>query len=448
MENKKNYDLTDKYSIIRHAKRLKGHTLKDFIITGEIDSANKGGFGQVLESGYFHLDNNNIPLPDFIEVGVELKSTPMKKLKKGSYAPKERLVLGIINYVEIAEQSFEESFMIKNKNLLIIFYLYEEIKDPMEYKILDVVEWIFPQKDLEIIKKDWEKIKDMVMRGSAHEISGGMTFYLEAMTKGAGHGKDLREQPFSDILAKQRAFGLKGRYVKHIFESSKPDIITSPMITDVSILKEKHIEDIVVEKLSPYVGMSISEIIEKTGIMIKGGKDRYAGFVRALLGVEGRYIEEFENAGIIMRVIRPESDGRLVESISFPYIRYDEIVYESWEESDFYDRVTSRFLFVILQKIKGSKELVFRGIKFWSMPENDLDIVHEVWEDTVRKIQNGNYDDFIPLSADMIAHVRPHGRDSRDLAVGPDGNWHSKKCFWLNAKYIVKSIITPFLKYE
>ncbi len=447
------YNPKDKKSILEHAKKLKGNTLNDFLALGEIDTSNKGGFGQILESGYFHLDNNSNPLPDFNEVGIELKATPMRKLKKGTLSPKERLVLGIINYVELAKQSFEESFLSKNQNLLIIFYLYEEEKNPMDYKILDVVEWEFPPGDLEIIKKDWEKIKRMVECGKAHEISGGMTFYLEAMPKGMGGGRDLRNQPYSTIPAMQRAFGLKSRYIRHIFESSKyhklsrfSNDIESFLPITTSELKEKHIEDIIEGRLSPFVGMTINEILKRMGTTLKGGKDKYASLVRTMLGVKGRKIEEFEKAGITMRVVRSEYNGRLKESVSTPYIRYDEIINESWESSTLYEIISSRFLFVILQKTKCNTELVFRGIVFWSMPEKDLDTVHKVWIDTVYKIRNGDYDNFIPISAKMVSHVRPHGRDSKDLTPGPDGALYLKKCFWLNANYIVNSILSPFFK--
>lgn len=427
------YDPKDKESILKHAKKLKGQTLNDFLIVGEINENNKGGFGQILEQGYFHLDNNNKPVPDFKEVGMELKSTPMRKLKNGSHSPKERLALCIINYEDIVNQTFEESFMAKNKNLLIVFYLYEKEKRPLEYRILDTTEWIFPENDLEIIRRDWKDIRDMVNQGLAHEISGGMTFYLEAMPKGAGHGKDMRIQPFSDIPAMQRAFGLKGKYVKQIFNSLKD---FEPVVKDSSELKYRHIEEIVAEKFAPYIGLSIEEILDMTGIVFEEGKGRYASLVRAMLGVKKRNIEEFEKAGIIMKTLRLEHNGKLKESISFPYIRFDEIVDEEWEESVAYDIMASRFLFVVFQKSQDGKTSLFRGIKFWSMTNDDLEMVHLVWQNTVDKIKAGDYDNFIPISGCKISHVRPHGRDSKDLAMGPDGKKYKKQCFWLNARYV------------
>lgn len=431
------YDSSSKESILKFAKELKGKTLGHFISEGEISENNKGGFGQVLESGYFFIENNNEPTPDFKEVGIELKSTPMRKLKRGGHSPKERLVLGIINYEEIVDQTFEESFLTKNKDLLIIFYLYEKGKHPLEYKILDVTEWIFPEEDLEIIRRDWNIIRNMVVRGQAHEISGGMTFYLEAMPKGAGHDRDLRKQPYDDTLARQRAFGLKNRYVKVIFDSLKD---SEPVIKDIRDLKNCHIEDVVVGIFAPYVGLSVDAVLKKTGIVLNRGKDRYASLARAMLGVKTRKIDEFEKAGIKMKTVRLENNGNLKESMSFPYIRYSEAVNESWEESDFYEDVTSRFLFIVYQFGTDKKTLFFKGIKFWSMCEEDLETVRYVWEDTMKKIKMGDYDNFIPISADKISHIRPHGRDSSDVTMGPEGDMHTKKCFWLNSNYIKRIV--------
>lgn len=64
------------------------------------------------------------------------------------------------------DQTFEESFMAKNKDLLIVFFLYEKEKTPLEYLILNTTEWIFPDGDLEIIKRDWNDIREMVVNGA------------------------------------------------------------------------------------------------------------------------------------------------------------------------------------------------------------------------------------------------------------------------------------------
>ena len=77
---------------------------------------------------------------------------------------------------------------------------------------------------------------------------------------------------------------------------------------------------------------------------------------------------------------------------------------------------------------------------FWTMPSADLEVARKFWEDTKKKIKQGIYDQFIKISADRICHVRPKGRDSRDLMETPQGTREKKKCYWLNSEYIRRQI--------
>ena len=115
------YDDGDARPILGYAAKLTGHTLKDLLgqesgFIGGKDT--KGYFGQLVEKGYFMIDNNSRPVPDFDKVGIELKVTPLKALKKG-LTSKERLVLGIIDYNEVPSKRFR-IFSDKNSHLLIV----------------------------------------------------------------------------------------------------------------------------------------------------------------------------------------------------------------------------------------------------------------------------------------------------------------------------------------
>ena len=87
-----------------------------------LNSKNKNSIGDIFES-WFGKVKDSESRPDLEEAGVELKATPIKKLKNGQYSAKERLVLNIINYNEVAEETFEEShFLYKNNIMEIAFY--------------------------------------------------------------------------------------------------------------------------------------------------------------------------------------------------------------------------------------------------------------------------------------------------------------------------------------
>lgn len=240
---KLSYNPKDKKSVIDYAKLLKGKTLREICVP-EILKHNytgKGNFGQILEKFYFGYDPNSKSEADFFEIGMELKTSPLKQLKNNEYRSKERLVLNIINYLEVVNQQFENSdFWKKNANILLIFYLHQAGYDILDYLIKLVDEWNFPSTDLEIIKKDWELIKQKIADGKAHELSEGDTFYLGACTKGA-NASSVRKQPFSDIPAKQRAYSLKQGYVNHIIASIANDAtgVYGKLIPSEAVAKSK-----------------------------------------------------------------------------------------------------------------------------------------------------------------------------------------------------------------
>jgi DNA mismatch repair protein MutH len=229
----KPYDLHDKTSILNFAKKLQGKTLRDVLnpvrISGIenklISAGNKGRFGQLVENHYFEYESNSDSAPDF-PCGLELKVTPFKILKNGLLSPKERMVCNIINFMTVVDENWENStFLGKNVESLLIRYV-----DPMDasisqldYKFLDVrVHNLHDSGDIEQFEKDWNVIVNKIKSGKAHQISEGDTKFLGACTKGAT-SKSVREQPFSNEMAMQRAFCFKTQYMR-ILLNRAPEI--------------------------------------------------------------------------------------------------------------------------------------------------------------------------------------------------------------------------------
>ena len=104
------YDPYSISSIFDYAKDLKGHTLADKCHSDILEKsyAGKGNFGHYLEKFYFGFNPNNNPEPDFCYVDVELKSGAIVETSKG-FRAKERLAIGIINFSNIINESFESS---------------------------------------------------------------------------------------------------------------------------------------------------------------------------------------------------------------------------------------------------------------------------------------------------------------------------------------------------
>ena len=450
------YNLNDKQSIIDYAKLLKGKTLRETCEKEilEHNYSGKGNFGQILEKFYFLYEPNSVSEPDFAIAGLELKTTPLKQLSNNDFRSKERLVLNIINYLEVVNQDFEtSSFYKKNANILLIFYLHQAGYDILDYLIKLVDEWSFPSTDLEIIRKDWELIKKKIADGKAHELSEGDTFYLGACTKGA-NANTTRKQPFSEIPAKQRAYSLKQGYVNHIIASiaNESTGIYGKLIQSVEVAEKQTIEEIVISKFKPYYGQTVEQILNLTGVEINTtAKSFYANLTKAILGIElNKEIEEFEKAEIIVKTVRLKENNLPKEDLSFPNFKYKEIVNEIWENSDFKDILEHKFLFVFYQFEK--EELVLRKVKFWNMPFADIQEAEKVWIKTkevvtkgkiVKEVKDGiRYTNFPNKSFNSVSHVRPHATNALDTYSLPTkdkltkAKEYTKHCFWLNNTYV------------
>lgn len=450
------YNPRDKQSVIEYAKLLKGKTLRDVCDSKilEHNYSGKGTFGQILEKFYFRYDPNSKSEADFFEIGMELKSSPLKQLKNNEYRSKERLVLNIINYAEVVNQQFENSdFWKKNANLLLIFYLHKYGCNILDYLIKLVDEWNFSNTDLEIIKKDWELIKRKIVEGKAHELSEGDTFYLGACTKGA-NANSIRKQPFSDIPAKQRAYSLKQGYVNHIIATiaNEEKGVYGKLISSSVLAKNQTIEEIVTSKFKHYYEKSIEQIIAITNIELnKKAKNFYANLTKAILGIElDKKIEEFDKAEIIVKTVRLKENNLPKEDISFSNFKYEDIVNVDWEDSSFKDILEHKFLFVFFQFTK--EKLILKKVKFWNMPHNDILEAEKVWAKAKEIVANGNivkevrgltrFTNFPNKSFSAVSHVRPHAANAADTYPLPVEDKltkmkeYTKHCFWLNNTYV------------
>lgn len=452
------YDKTSKKSIEEYALKLKGKNFKyvldnDPNITDEDrailyeyfnNSKNKGGLGNLIEKHYFFYDNNSNPEADFNEAGIELKVTPYIRNNYSSFKAKERLVLTMINYLEDYKQNFEESHVYKKCALmLLIYYLHNPTKARIEYVMNYIKLFEFPENDLEIIKKDYEIIINKIKEGKAHEISEGDTNYLGACTKGA-NADSVREQPFSDELAKQRAFCLKQSYMTYILNNYMINNNTfEPVIKDSKILKEQTLEEYVLNKLSKYYGKTTLELTEELHVdnYSSTSKSFTYNLAKVMLNVFKDNIEEFEKANIQIKAITLDKNNVPEQHMSFPTFKYTEIIKESWENSELYEMFsTTKYLFMIYQRTPDGKR-IFKKAKFWNAPANDINTeIKRIWEETVKRIKNNDYNNLPKTTESPILHVRPHGTNKKDTYPTPDGNFATKKCFWLHKKYIKRQI--------
>lgn len=421
------------------------------VITIEDKEANKGGLGQLIEKYLFGMDNNSDSEPDFMPAGIELKVTPYKKIKGGKLSAKERLVLNIIDYMTEYKNTFKSShFWYKNNKIQLLWYLWEANKDKKDLiitheKLLELDK----NEDLKQIEEDWNFIINKIREGKAHEISEADTMYLGACSKGA-NALSTREQPFSDIPAMQRAFCFKNSYMTQLVRK-----YIGAYSNVEKILKGTNdtFNEFVLNIITKYKGKSQNELMKEFNIDTKA-KNVNSMLISRMFNVKSKLseTEEFQKAKIIPKTIRIEENGRIKESISFPYFKYTEIVNQDWETSDLREELeTTKYMFFIFKMENG--EYIFKGIKLWNMPEIDIETsVMEMWKKTYNTIKTGNIvksiengirkTNFVGMSENNVCHVRPHGRNASDVCKLPvadrltGATEYTKHCFWINNNYI------------
>jgi DNA mismatch repair protein MutH len=458
--NNRQYDT--KAEVLARGKEAIGIPMKDIDKTGRL-ATGKGAIGSVIEESVFGYRINREAAPDFEKAGVELKVTPYIKTGNGIRA-KERLVCNIIDYMKEYQNTFtNSSFFRKCNTMLILSYEHKSNVPKGDFTIDGAILFNFPEEDLVIIERDWNIIIDKVRSGKAHEISEGDTLYLGACTKGAT-AESTREQPFSTIRAKQRAYSLKQSYMTYILNAyvygtqSNEHIIKNP-----NELKTVGFEEYLIEKIKPYIGLTQDELKKRFSIESKA-KNVNELILAKMLEIKGKIskTEEFQKANIIPKTLRIQKSGAITENMSFDTFRFKELITEEWEDStlkNYFEQ--TKFLFIIF-RFDRAERLVFDNLMFWNMPEHDFKELQKVWKRTVKTIKDGVIllevdsrikNNFPKKTESGIAHVRPHSKKSAykfgDEVVGnlndanelPDGRWMTTQSFWLNNNYILKQIM-------
>jgi len=451
------YDKTSVISILDYSKRLIGKSLADMVpsVNERTNARNKGDLGTLVERYYFEHSPPNNHDPDFKEAGLELKTTGVVA-KNGKFRAKERLKLTMINYETIVDESWEESTLLNKCNLMLIL-LYEFIKEvpvverqfvlgPILLQLsnesntakrqrsrkLSQQMFTISTADREILKRDWELIRQKVKDGKAHELSEGDTWYLAASRNGSGGEREVRRrQPNSNVKAKSRAFSLKQTYVNKLIEGD-----SNQSSTTLGVNRRITFDDATQRRFEPFIGKSIDEISEELDYFKTS--PNYKGFnmdlAKRILASGGQSVTELIKADIEMKTVVLEKSGFPKESMSFPGFKYLEIVAQEWEESNFCEKVEKKFLMIVFRKDEFNVPRLMKPF-YWNMPFDDRQEAKRVWLDTRRRVLQ-DAKDLPKLVESHVAHVRPKSRDGSDKELTPQGDMLVKKCFWLNRKYI------------
>lgn len=454
------YDNTSAESIWQYSAKLLGHTLREFAPADYQYNSGKGSLGQMVEELFFGITNNNRAEADFSIAGIELKCTPLKKDAKEQLAIKERLVCNMIDYMSVVNEDFEESHFYKKCQLmLLLFYLHINGANKLDLQFLLSILWSFPDKDLAIIKQDYQVIVDKIKEGRAHELSEGDTMYLAACRKGQKNDA-LRTQPYSTKKAAGRAFSLKPAYMRIILDfaiktgknhinSLQPRLSSLVLATE---LQNQSFDEIILNRFSKYIGVNYQNIATLLNINLsRSPKNKFAILASAIAcngtAFNVNKTEEFLKAGMMMKVIRVQANGIIREAMAFENIDYKEVYEnEEWIRSRLYEIFSGRFLFVVFkEQHKNTADYILENAFFWTMPQSDLAIAEQYWQHIRTNVVNNHIDHqyFWKQQDNRLFHVRPKAAKAADRTANPLGENFApckKFCYWFNNDYVRKIV--------
>ena len=183
---------------------LRKLALENGITTYETGKQNKGWKGLVLER-LAGLQTNISKAPNGLT--YELKSVAFRYVGK-ELVPKETMAITMINPAELKAHSFFESHVWAKLKTIVFCAVMWHGTNSGKAELLKVTSLDFSETDelIQEIKADYDFIRHKLITKGFKSLTGKDGKWIQARTKGAGHGST------------SRAFYARTKFVKKIFE--------------------------------------------------------------------------------------------------------------------------------------------------------------------------------------------------------------------------------------
>ena len=164
--------------------------VKHGVTTYKDGKQNKGWKGLTLE-WLAGLSNDNKQAPNGL--GFELKSTAFYQVK-GVWTPKETFAITMINQQNLIDTPFFESHCWEKLKSLVYCAVTWNGKHNEKAELLKVQSFDFIESDtlIQEIEADYEFIRNKLKKQGFQALTGKDGKWIQARTKGAGHGSTSR----------------------------------------------------------------------------------------------------------------------------------------------------------------------------------------------------------------------------------------------------------------
>jgi DNA mismatch repair protein MutH len=207
--------------LLKQCEVIQGITFSEMayrlgLILPETSQERKGFVGQCLER-LLGTTAGNKPCPDFIELGIELKTLPLNHLG----LPAESTFVTTIPLLTIGQQQWKTSTCYQKlaRVLWIPIEGDKAIPFPMR-RIGQPILWSPSKQEEAILQDDFEEITTLIRNGQLNEINANLGQALQVRPKGAS-GKSLCEaynEAGDKVQTLPRGFYLRTLFTKTILK--------------------------------------------------------------------------------------------------------------------------------------------------------------------------------------------------------------------------------------
>ena len=176
----------------------------------------KGWVGALLEA-VLGADAGNKAEPDFVQLGVELKTLPLNK--RGQ--PKESTYVCTVSMQQTGELTWHQSWLRRKLSHVLWLPVEAESDIPLAERYIGQA-WLWqPSFEQEaVLRRDWEELMDRVVLGGQSDISAREGEYLQMRPK-AAHSRVLAVGVSSEGLKEKinpKGFYLRTDFTRQLLE--------------------------------------------------------------------------------------------------------------------------------------------------------------------------------------------------------------------------------------
>lgn len=177
----------------------------------------KGWVGQLIEY-ILGADAGSKPVPDFIDLQIELKTLPISH----SGEPLETTFVCVAPLTGITGQHWANShFRNKIRKVLWVPILAER-SIPLPQRVVGTpFIWQLEGEQEQLLKQDWEELMDLIVLGDVHAITAKTGQYLQLRPKAANASvvTDAFDTQGNPVMAQPKGFYLRKDFTRMILRS-------------------------------------------------------------------------------------------------------------------------------------------------------------------------------------------------------------------------------------